>query len=99
MRKGGQALAFTVTLTSFPPLSPFLVIGFPFLLRALPTAGCVTSSKSPHVSEHVSSIVRDGHRRHARGIGGAHRSAPGEVRGWERLRKEVVVWRGRQEGH
>lgn len=72
MRKGDQALIFTVISTPFQ-LSPFLSISFPFLPRALVTAGCVTPKEvTPlHLSEQVFSSVRVGHRDHARGIEGA----------------------------
>lgn len=86
MRKGGQALTFTVTPISFPRLSPILVIGFPLL----PFWLCDLRPVTPSLG--ACFLISDSHRRHTRGIGGPHRSAPDELRGREGLGKEVVVW-------
>lgn len=65
----------------FPRLGPILVIGFPFC-----PSGCVTSGRSRHLG--ACFLISDSHRRHTRGIGGPHRSAPDELRGREGLGKE-----------
>lgn len=76
MRKGGSP-SFYRDSDFLPPSEPLPGLSFPFLSPALAAAGCVPLRRRPHLSERVSSVVRESHGRpRLAGVQEALQSAP-----------------------